>query len=408
MDLWMPCMKFRQGGFIKMVNYINATDLQIELADNARKILEKELKPRIPELEHADGGLGQYPMDVMKTMAEAGYAGMNIPEEYGGLGLDLVTQAVIVEEMCKVEAGFGFSFFNGANYFPFILLTGLSREEKQSWAERIISGDAIGCFALTEESAGSDAAAMKTTAVRDGDDWILNGTKCFITNAPISNYFLIVAWTDKTKSAGKGISMFFVEKERGVQIGKKERKMGMKLSETAEVILDDVRVPADHMIGEEGRGFKQALQLLNQDGRIFDAVGALGIAEAALDAAVEYAKTRRQFGKRIIDHEGLGFLIADMQIRTEASRALLFQTAEAMAAGKKTGHLTSSVKTFVTDSAMQTTIDAVQVLGGYGYSTEYPVEKLMRDAKIYQIFGGTNQIQRQIIERDLAGRDPKK
>lgn len=390
-----------------MVNYINATDLQIELADNARKILEKELKPRIGGLEHADGGLGQFPIDVMKKMADAGYAGMNIPEEYGGLGLDLVTQAVIVEEMCKVDAGFGFSFFNGANYFPFILQTGLSREEKQAWADKIISGEAVGCFALTEESAGSDAAAMKTTAVRDGDEWVLNGTKCFITNAPISSYFLIVAWTDKTKSAGKGISMFFVERERGVQIGKKERKMGMKLSETAEVILDDIRVPADHMIGEEGRGFKQALQLLNQDGRIFDAVCSLGIGEAALEAAVKYAKTRRQFGKRIIDHEGLGFLIADMQIRTEASRALLFQTAEAMAAGKNTGHLTSSVKTFVTDSTMQTAMDAVQVLGGYGYSSDYPVEKYMRDAKIYQIFGGTNQIQRQIIEKDLAGRDPK-
>lgn len=390
-----------------MVNYCLATEDQRELAEVARKILEKELKPRIDELEHGDNGLGVFPRDVMQKMVDAGFYGMNIPEEWGGLELDLVTQAVIVEEMCKVEAGFAFSLFNGGNYFPFILQTSMSREEKQAWADKILSGESMGSFALTEPSAGSDAGAMRTTAVRDGEEWVLNGTKCFITNAPLADHFLIVAWTDKRKSAGKGISMFFVEKDRGVQIGKKERKMGMKLSETAEVILEDIRVPVDHMVGAEGTGFKTALALLNADGRIFDAVCALGIGQAALDHAVEYAKLRRQFGKRIIDHEGLGFLIADMTARTEAARALLYQTAEAMARGIPTGHLTSSVKTIVTDSTMQTTIDAVQVLGGYGYSAEYPVEKLMRDAKIYQIFGGTNQIQRQIIARDLAGADPK-
>lgn len=388
-----------------MVNYIFATEEQKELAAEARRILEKELRPRIEELEHGDNGLGTFPLDVMRAMADVGYYGMNIPEEWGGLGMDLVTQAVIVEEMCKVEAGFAFSFFNGGNYFPFILKTKMSHEEKQMWADRILAGEAIGSFALTEPQAGSDASAIRTTAAKDGNEWVINGTKSFITNAPIADHFLIVAWTDKTKSAGKGISMFFVEKGRGVQIGKKERKMGMKLSETAEVILDNVRVPEDHMVDEAGTGFKIALELLNADGRIFDAVGALGIAQAAIDHAVEYAKTRRQFGKRIIDHEGLAFLIADMSIRTEASRALLYQTAEAITRGLPTGHLTSSVKAMVTDSAMQTVVDAIQVLGGYGYSQEYPVEKLMRDAKVYQIFGGTNQIQRQIIARDLAGRD---
>lgn len=183
--------------------------------------------------------------------------------------------------------------------------------------------------------------------------------------------------------------------------------MGMKLSETAEVILDNVRVPEDHVVGKVGNGFGTALALLNQDGRIFDAVCSLGIGQAALDHAVAYAKERRQFGKRIIDHGGLAFLIADMQARTEASRALLYQTAEAMVRSIPTGHLTSSVKTIVTDNTMQTTLDAVQVLGGYGYSAEYPVEKLVRDAKIYQIFGGTNQIQRKIIAKDLAGKDPQ-
>jgi len=390
-----------------MVKYVHATEEQIELANTARSVVEKQVVPRIEELEKADGGRGEFPMDAMKTLADAGYYGMNIPEEWGGLGLDLVTQAVIIEEMSRAEAGFTFSFFTAGNNFPLILKTGLPDEEKQVWANRILSGDAKGCFALTEPDAGSDAAAMRCTAVKDGNEWVLNGTKCFISNAPIADHFLILAWTDLTQRASKGVTMFFVEKERGVKVGKKERKMGMKLSETSEVILNDVRIPETHVVGEVGDGFGASLEMLNEDGRIFDAVCALGLAQGALDKAIEYSKVRRQFGKRIIDLDGLGFLIADMQVRTEASRALIYQTLEAIEKGVKIGHLGSSVKMFVTDNTMQTTIDAVQVFGGYGYSVEYPVEKYMRDAKIYQIFGGTNQIQRKIIARSLAGRDPE-
>lgn len=390
-----------------MVNYVMATKEQIEFATTARKIIEKELLPKLDEYQHADGGHGVFPIEVKDKLAEAGYQGMGIPEEYGGLGLDLVTQVIIVEEMSKVEAGFAFSAFNGGNYFPMILKTGMSDEVKQEWADRLMEGS-MGAFALTEPSAGSDAAAIRTTAVKDGNEWVLNGTKCFITNAPVADFFIIIAWTDKKERPSRGITAFFVEKERGVKIGKKELKMGLKLSETSEVILEDVRVPEDHVIGEVGRGFAEALGMLNAEGRLFDAVVSLGIGQAALDAAVEYAKTRRQFGKRIIDHQGLGFLIADMEIRMNAARALLYQTAEAMQAGKPTHHLTSSVKTFVTDTVMQVTTDAVQVFGGYGYSQEYPVEKYMRDAKIFQIFGGSNQIQRKIIYQDMAGKDPEK
>lgn len=388
-----------------MVSYLFANEEQRELAELASDIMKKELKPYIEDLESANDHSGRFPTEVMEKMVEAGFYGLNIPEEWGGAGLDLVTRAIILEEMARVEAGFAFSFINAGNLFPLILKTSMSREEKQKWADEILAGERIGAFALTESSAGSDAAAMKCVARKEGNEWVLNGTKCFITNAPIANFFLICAWTDKTQRASKGVSLFLVEKERGVEVGKKEKKMGMKLSVTGDVILNDVRVPEDHVVGEVGSGFGEALELLNEDGRIFDAVCALGIAQAALDESIAYAKVRRQFGKRIIDHEGLGFLIADMQMRTEASRALLYQAAEAMDRGIKTRHLTSSVKAFVTDAAMQTTTDAVQVLGGYGYSSEYPVEKLMRDAKIYQIFGGTNQIQRMIIARDLAGKD---
>lgn len=390
-----------------MVNYVLATEEQKELAMNARKILEDHLLPRLEELQQADGGLGAFSQEVKQLLVDAGYYGMNIPEEYGGLGLDLVTQTVIVEEMSKVEAGFAFAAFNAGNLFPLILKTGMPEEEKRAWADRILAG-AMGSFALTEPSAGSDAAALRTVAVKDGNEWVLNGTKCFISGAPNADHFIIFAWTDKNERPSKGITAFFVEKERGVKIGKKEHKMGLKLSETAEVILEDVRVPEDHIVGSLGRGFGEALGLLNAEGRIFDAVCSLGLGQAALDFAVDYAKTRRQFGKRIIDHQGLGFLIADMEIKMNAARALLYQTVEAMSQGKDTHHLTSSVKTFVTDTVMQVTTDAVQVLGGYGYSAEYPVEKYMRDAKIFQIFGGTNQIQRKIITQDLAGRDPEK
>ena len=390
-----------------MVEYLKATDEQRGLAELAGDILRKNLEPRIPELEHADNDRGIYPMDVHKMMVEAGFYGMGIPEEWGGLGMNRVTQAIILEEMAKVDAGFAFNFYNAGNYFPAILETGLSREKKQWWADQILSGEAIGCFGITEPGAGSDATAMRSTAVKEGDQWSISGTKCFITIAPSANYFLTCAWTDKTQRASKGVTAFFVEKERGVQIGKKEYKMGLKLSDTAEVIYDGVKVPEDHVIGNVGEGFGKALGIITNDGRPMGSVVCLGLAQAALDAAIAYAKERRQFGKRIIDHEGLAFLIADMQSRTDASRAMVYQLLEAMDMGLDTRTMVSSVKAFVADATMQTTTDAVQVLGGYGYMKDYPVERYMRNAKIFQIFSGTNQIQRRNITRALAGRDPE-
>jgi alkylation response protein AidB-like acyl-CoA dehydrogenase len=393
-----------------MVNYYLATEEQIELADNVRKILEKELAPRLSEFENADGGLGKYPMDVQKILAQVGYCGMGIPEEWGGLGLDIVTQAVIIEEMAKVDAGFAFAFFNGNSYFPQILQTGMSHEEKQAWADKILAGDSLGCFSLTEPNAGSDAAAMRTSAVFDEStrEWVINGVKCFASNGPAADHYIIFAWTDKTKSVGKGVTAFFVERKHGLQIGKKENKLGLHLSETSELVLEDVRVPETNVIGEVGKGFTTAMGLISTEGRTMGSCCCLGLAQAALDYAVEYAKTRRQFGKRIIDHQGVGFMIADMQARTEASRSLLYGTLEAMKQGKSTGYMGSLAKFYVSDNTMQTALDAVQVLGGYGYMKEYPVEKLMRDAKIFQIFSGTNQIQRKNVAKAIAGRDPMK
>lgn len=390
-----------------MVHYLLATDEQKELANLARKILDKDLKPILPELEKANDGLGEYPFDVHKKMVEAGFYAMNIPEEWGGMDMDFVTMGIIAEEIAQVDAAFCFDFIGGGLFFPKILETSMPEEEKRMWAKRHLEEGVLGGFCLTEPSAGSDAKAITTSAVKDGDEWVINGRKCFVSRGPTADFYLVFAWTDKTKKAGEGITMFFVEKEReGIQVGKHENKLGMKLAQTSDVIFEDVRVPEDHVVGEVGKGFSTGIGSISLDGRALGIAYNVGLAQAALDHAVEYAKTRRQFGKRIIDHEGLGFLIADMQTRTEASRALLYQTLEAIDAGKSIGNVPSMLKLFATDATMQTTIDAVQVLGGYGYMKDYPVEKLMRDAKIFQIFSGTNQIMRRTIARGLAGRDP--
>ena len=392
-----------------MVHYQFATEEQINLADEARKILEKELLPQIHDLELADGGLGKYPMDVHQVLADAGYFGMDIGEEWGGLGMNLVTRGVIAEEMAQVDAGFTFSFFSACGYWEAILATGLSKEEKQEWADRIMAGEAIGSFTFTEAEAGSDALAMRTTAKKEGNEWVINGTKCFASNGPIANYFIVTAWTDKTKKPSEGITTFLVEKERGVTIGKKENKLGIKLSETSEVVFDNVRVPEDHVVGEVGKGISKSLGQINFDGRSLGVTYNVGLAQACLNHAIEYAKTRRQFGKRIIDHQGIGFMIADMEARTQASRALTYSLLEQIDRGdRNVGYKPALTKMFVTDCTMQTALDAVQVLGGYGYMKDYPVEKLLRDAKIFQIFSGTNQIQRKNIMKAIAGRDPLK
>lgn len=388
-----------------MVNYLLATEEQRELANGAKKILEDKLKNRIEEFESADGGLGVYPLEVHKELVDAGYYASYIPEEWGGLGLDPVTQGVIIEEMGKIDAGFAFSFAGSGCEFPKILATSMPKEEKQMWADRILGG-AMGSFNLTEAGAGSDAAAMRTTAVKDGNDWIINGTKCFCSNAPTAEYFICVAWTDKTKRASEGVTAFFVEKDRGVQVGKKENKMGLHLAETADVIYEDVRVPADHVIGEVGKGFGVALGGIKGAGAIVNCCSSLGMAQAALDEAIEYAKTRRQFGKRIIDHQGLGFIIADMQMRVAASRSMLYESL-VCARDNIPNNLDLMTKAFITDNVMQVCMDAVQVLGGYGYMKDYPVERYMRNAKIFQIFGGTNQIKRKNLIKSIAGRDPE-
>lgn len=371
------------------------TEEQRELAQMAAKIVKAELAPRVAELDKG----GEFPRDVMESLRSAGFYGMGIPEEYGGLGLDLTTQMAIYEEIAKVDAGFSFNFALASGEFAMLEEAGVSEEMKRYYADKILNGS-ICSFCLTEAQAGSDAAAIRTTAVRDGDEYVLNGTKCFITNGALADLFLIFAYTDKGKGT-KGISAFLVEKDRGVQIGKTEDKMGLKLSITSEVILQDVRIPADHLIGQEGKGFGYAMRALEK-ARVTTMIHALGIAQSAMDIALDYAKVRKTFGKPIIEHQGLAFLLADMQKRVDAARAMLYYSAAALDKGLPIGTLSPSTKIFVSETAMSVTTDAVQVLGGYGYMKEYPVEKLMRDAKVFSIFEGTNQINLMVSSGMLA------
>jgi len=392
-----------------MVNYLFATEEQKELANEAKKILENELKPRIDELDEANGGLGGYPMDVHMKLVEAGFYGAYIPEEWGGLGLDPVTLGVIYEEMGKIDSGFAFAFAGSGCEFPKILKTSMPDEEKRKWADKIINEGAMGSFNLTEPNAGSDAAAIRTTAVFDEktNEWVINGTKCFCSNAPTASYFICVAWTDKTKRASEGVTAFFVEKERGVQIGRQERKMGLHLAGTSDVIYDNVRVPADHVIGQVGKGFAEALGGIKGASALVNCCSSLGMAQSAYDQAVEYAKTRRQFGKRIIDFQAVGFMLADMETKIEAARALMYESLTCARDGVDSGHVDLMIKQYVTDTVMQVCEDAVQVAGGYGYMKDYPFERYMRNAKIYQIFGGTNQIKRKNLMKVIAGKDPE-
>lgn len=389
-----------------MVHYVLANEEQKEFGESVHKIVEKELKPHIEEYESADGGLGAYPREVHDKLVEAGYFAVTVPEEYGGLGLDSVTEAVILEQIGEVDGGFAFAFASAYAQWPNILKTHMADGEKRAWISKVLGGS-IGAFGLTEANAGSDPAAMRTTAVYDetADEWVLNGSKCFCSGASNADYFVVMAWTDKSQRPSRGITAFFVEKERGVQISKKENKMGLHLSETAEILFEDLRVPASHVIGEVNRGFGAALTTLKATSAICNCCPVLGTAQEALDTAVEYAKTRRQFGKRIIDHQGVGFMLADMSMKVAASRAMLYQFLQAVDQDADDQNLSLMIKCYVTDRCFEVCNDAIQVLGGYGYMRDYPVERYMRNARIFQIFGGTNQIKRKNLAKAIAGRD---
>ncbi len=368
------------------------TEEQLMIQELARRIAREKFVPVRAELDEK----GEFSWDMVKILRESDLFGVYLPEEYGGLGGGVTELCLAVEELSRACGGLSLSLAATAlGTFP-ILLFG-SDEQKKKYLPALASGEKLAAFALTEPEAGSDAGATKTTALRDGDHYVLNGTKCFITNGSVAEVVVVVAMTDKTKGS-RGASAFIVEKGTpGFSVGKEEDKMGIRTSSTSELVFEDCRVPMENLLGREGAGFMVAMKTLDQS-RPGVAAQALGIAQGALDEAVAYARKREQFGKPVIAFQGLQFMLADMATQVEAARALIYAVCRAIDAGEKRISRESAMcKLFASDTAMKVTTEAVQILGGYGYMKEYPVEKMMRDAKITQIYEGTNQIQRNVI-----------
>ncbi|MDR2987132.1 MAG: acyl-CoA dehydrogenase family protein [Nocardiopsaceae bacterium] len=373
----------------------------LALRESVRQLAEDKIAPYAAEVDQEP----RYPQEAHDELVKADLQAVHIPEAYGGAGADALATVIVIEEVARVCASSSLiPAVNKLGTVP-LLLSG-SADLNQRYLPPVARGEAMFSYALSEPEAGSDAAAMRARAVRDGDKFILNGTKRWITNAGVSQYYTVMAVTDPDAGA-RGISAFVVEHDdAGFSFGAPEHKLGIKGSPTCELYFDNCVIPADRMVGDEGSGFRTALATLDHT-RITIAAQALGIAQGALDYAAGYVRERKQFGKAIAEFQGVQFMVADMAMKLEAARQLTYAAAarsERSIAGEKVPDLTfisSACKCFASDVAMQITTDAVQLLGGYGYVQDYPVERMMRDAKITQIYEGTNQIQRMVIARQI-------
>jgi acyl-CoA dehydrogenase len=371
------------------------TDSQRALQDAARKYAREVIRPKAAHYDET----AEFPRELIAIGHELGLVNQGIPPEYGGAGLSHLEQVIVCEELAWGCAGVATSLFaNDLANLP-ILLAGTEEQKKRllpPFTERL----KLACFCLTEPAAGSDVAGMSTTARRDGDHYVLNGAKCFITNGGYADQFTVFATLDKSKRH-KGITCFIVEgRPPGLIIGKHENKMGQRASNTVSLTFEDVRVPVANRIGEEGEGFRLAMETLDNS-RPTTASFSVGIARAALEHSLEYSSQRQTFGKPIREHQGLQFMLADMAMNLHAARLLTHQSAWLLDNGQKNTLVSSYAKCFAADMAMKVTTDAVQVYGGYGYIKDYPVEKLMRDAKLIQVYEGTSQVQRIVIAREL-------
>lgn len=367
------------------------------LLEMVRDLAHEKVAPRAAEID----ARGEFPWDMKELLAKQDILAMPFPEAYGGLGSSELTILMTIEELSKACATTALILcVQQLGALP-IVLAG-TEEQKRCYIPKLASGEWLAAYGLTEPGSGSDAGAMRTHAERRGDTYVLNGLKHFITNAGIAHVNIVFAVTDPSVGT-RGISAFVVEADRpGFHLGKVENKMGIRGSQTGELVFEDCVIPAENLLGREGDGFKIALATLDRT-RPGIAAQALGIAQGALDFAVQYAKQRVQFGKPIVENQGIQFMLADMDIKVEAARRLIYHVAELIDSGSVRFSRESAIaKTFASDMAMEVTNDAIQVLGGYGYMKEFPVERMMRDAKICQIYEGTNQIQRLVIARALA------
>jgi alkylation response protein AidB-like acyl-CoA dehydrogenase len=372
------------------------TEEQIMVRDTIRDFARTEIKPGVIERDEK----AEFPKEVIKKLGELGFMGMQTPEQYGGSGLDTVSYTIALEEIARVDASTAVILSVNNSLFPNAILKFGTEYLKEKYLPQVGGLGKLGAYSLSEPQSGSDAKAMLTTATKDGDSYILNGTKNWVTNGISSDYVVVFAKTDKN-AGHRGISAFVVEKGwAGFSTGKKEDKLGIRGSDTSELIFENCRVPAENLIGEEGQGFKIALATLDA-GRIGIAAQALGIAQGALEKAIQYANEREQFNKKIGEFQGVSFKLADMATRVDAARLLVYRAAWMKDAGMNLGEKASMAKMFASDTAMYVTTEAVQIHGGYGYIREFEVERMMRDAKITQIYEGTNEIQRLVISRHL-------
>lgn len=372
------------------------TEEQEMIRKMVREFAENQVAPTATERDEEE----RFDRDIFEQMAELGLAGIPWPEEYGGAGADYQSYVIAVEELSRVDASIGVTLSAHVSLASWPIYKFGTEEQKQKFLRPLAEGRKMGAYCLTEPGSGSDSAGMRTTAVKDGDDYILNGSKIFITNAGEAETYIVFAVTDQA-AKHKGISAFIVEKGMpGFTMGKKEKKLGIRSSLTLAVHFDNVRVPKENMLGEEGQGFKIAMMTLD-GGRNGIAAQALGIAQGAYEAALGYAKERVQFGKPISALQAIQFKLADMATKIEAARLLTYQAAWLEDNGLPYGKASAISKVFAGDTAMEVTTEAVQVFGGYGYTRDYPVERFMRDAKITQIYEGTNEIQRVVISNIL-------
>ncbi|MFB9904746.1 acyl-CoA dehydrogenase [Allokutzneria oryzae] len=368
------------------------------LRDAVRALAEKEIAPHAAEVDEQE----RFPSEARDALVKAGFAAVHVPDAYGGEGADSVATCIVIEEVARVCGSSSLiPAVNKLGTMP-ILLSG-SEELKQKVMPSIASGESMASYALSEREAGSDTASMRTRARLDGDNWVLNGTKCWITNAGVSDWYTVMAVTDpNAEKKSNGISAFVVHKDDpGFEVGPKEKKLGIKGSPTREIYFSDCTIPADRIIGEPGTGLKTALRTLDHTRPTIGAQ-AVGIAQGALDAAIAYVKDRKQFGKAISEFQGVQFMLADMAMKVEAARHMVYVAAAKAERGEPNlGFITAAAKCYASDVAMEVTTDAVQLFGGAGYTRDFPVERMMRDAKITQIYEGTNQIQRVVMSRAL-------
>jgi alkylation response protein AidB-like acyl-CoA dehydrogenase len=377
------------------------TEEQKMLRDMVRKISITEFAPKAAEIDEKE----EFPWENKKILEENGLLGVHVPEEYGGAGAGMLSLAIVIEEVARVCASSSVILTTQALATDPILIGG-SHEQKMKWLKPMAQGTSLGACAITEPGAGSDVTGIRTTAaVKDGG-YVINGNKIFITNGGVSDIITVITYTDKAERH-KGISMFVVTKDTpGFSVGKEEKKMGIRGSDTRELIFEDCFVPEENLLGGKGQGFKILMKTFNYT-RPCVAAQALGIAQGALDVAVNYCKERMQFGKTLSEFQGLQWMTAEMDLKIELSRTMIYRVCSLVdneADSKDIPRLASMAKWFASDSAMAVTTDAVQMLGGYGYSREYPVERMMRDAKITQIYEGTNQVQRIIVSNGLLNK----